>query len=118
MEFCPKCGAVMFPSNRRFKCQCGYEMEITDKLKDKYNVSEEVESKDTVIFTGDDVGTLPTTRAECPKCGNMEAFWWLQQTRRADESETRFFRCTRCKYTWRSMIRGRVLQVHPLQPGS
>ncbi|HNS26436.1 MAG TPA: transcription factor S, partial [Methanobacteriaceae archaeon] len=26
---------------------------------------------------------------------------WLQQTRRADESETRFLRCTACGYTWR-----------------
>ncbi|MBI2112883.1 transcription factor S, partial [Candidatus Woesearchaeota archaeon] len=24
-----------------------------------------------------------------------------QQTRGADEPETRFFRCTKCNYTWR-----------------
>ncbi|MDP6459515.1 MAG: transcription factor S, partial [Candidatus Hydrothermarchaeota archaeon] len=27
--------------------------------------------------------------------------WWLLQTRKADESETRFYRCTKCKFTWR-----------------
>ncbi len=101
MEFCPKCGAIMFPKEDTFQCKCGFKKDITKDLADKYAVSEKVESKDTVIFTGDDINTLPTTKAVCPKCDNKEAFWWLQQTRRADESETRFFRCSSCKYTWR-----------------
>ena len=117
MEFCPKCGAVMFPSNRRFKCQCGYEMEITDKLKDKYNVSEEVESKDTVIFTGDDVGTLPTTRAECLNVATWRPSGGFSRPE-GPMNRDKVLQVHRCKYTWRSMIRGRVLQVHPLQPGS
>ncbi|MDI6882413.1 MAG: transcription factor S [Methanothermobacter sp.] len=101
MEFCPKCGAIMFPDKKKFKCKCGYEKKITKELSDKYKVSEKIESKESVIFTGEDVKTLPTTKTECPKCGNKEAFWWMQQTRRADEAETRFLRCTKCKYTWR-----------------
>lgn len=102
MEFCPKCGTVMFPQDKQFKCkQCGYESKVTKELANKYKVSEEVNTKENVIITGDNVRTLPTTKAVCPKCKNKEAFWWLQQTRRADESETRFLRCTACGNTWR-----------------
>jgi len=44
---------------------------------------------------------LPTTSARCPECGNNVAYWWLRQLRSADESEVRFFRCTKCSNTWR-----------------
>ncbi|MCK7525274.1 MAG: hypothetical protein MZV64_50535 [Ignavibacteriales bacterium] len=44
---------------------------------------------------------LPTTNARCPECGNNVAYWWLRQLRSADESEVRFFRCTKCSRTWR-----------------
>lgn len=102
MEFCPKCGTVMFPQNDIFCCKkCGYKRRITKKLIRKYEVSEDVKAKESIIFTDNKIKTLPTTRAVCPKCQNKEAFWWLQQTRRADESETRFLRCSACGYTWR-----------------
>ncbi|MCK5109548.1 MAG: transcription factor S, partial [Methanosarcinales archaeon] len=39
--------------------------------------------------------------ARCEECGNTTAYWWLRQLRSADESETRFFRCTKCGRTWR-----------------
>ena len=44
---------------------------------------------------------LPTTAARCPECGNNLDYWWLRQLRSADESETRFFKCTKCGATWR-----------------
>ncbi len=101
MEFCPKCGTVMFPHGECFECQCGYQKKITKKSLSDYKVSEKISTRENVIVTGDDIKTLPTTKAVCPKCQNKEAFWWLQQTRRADESETRFLRCSKCSYTWR-----------------
>lgn len=91
----------MFPKDNCFECKCGYKSEITKEQKSEYEVSERVSAKENVIIKGEDVKTLPCTRAICPKCGNKEAFWWLQQTRRADESETRFLRCTKCGQTWR-----------------
>ena len=39
--------------------------------------------------------------AACPKCGNKEAVWWIQQTRSSDEAPTLFLRCTKCKHAWR-----------------
>ena len=43
----------------------------------------------------------PKTKAKCPKCGNNEAYYWIVQTRSADEPPTRFYKCTKCKHVWR-----------------
>ena len=102
MEFCPKCGKVLFPKNGQFTCDgCGYQKGVTEESKEQYQVNEKVDKEDTVIVTDGDVNTLPTIKVICPKCGHNQAAWWLQQTRSADESETRFFRCLECDYTWR-----------------
>ncbi|MEM3391702.1 MAG: zinc ribbon domain-containing protein [Archaeoglobaceae archaeon] len=53
------------------------------------------------MIEGERVQTLPTTKAICPACGNNKAYWWMRQLRAADESEVRFFRCTKCGKTWR-----------------
>ncbi len=45
--------------------------------------------------------TFPKMKADCPKCKNNEVWWWTEQTRAADEPETSFFRCTKCRHTWR-----------------
>ena len=44
----------------------------------------------------------PTIKIDCEKCGNDEAVWWMLQTRSADEPTTQFYRCTKCKHTWRN----------------
>jgi len=54
-----------------------------------------------VIETGEGESGLPTTDARCPNCGNDRAYWYMQQIRAADESETRFFVCTECEHKWR-----------------
>lgn len=66
-----------------------------------YVVTEEREEREiTEIEDAADKG-LPTTDARCPECGNDTAYWYLQQIRSADESETRFFICTACEHRWR-----------------
>jgi DNA-directed RNA polymerase subunit M len=44
---------------------------------------------------------LPTIEADCEECENNKAYYYLQQTRAADESETRFYICTECENKWR-----------------
>ena len=55
----------------------------------------------TIEVVDEDSETLPIVKVECRKCGNGDAYFWSLQTRAGDEGETRFFRCTSCKNTWR-----------------
>ena len=46
-------------------------------------------------------GLESTVKIDCEKCHNKEGVSWTFQTRSADEPETKFYRCTKCNYTWR-----------------
>jgi len=103
--FCPKCGSILLPKKDRqnrtiLGCSCGY----TDKETDKATIKEEIIKKDKeveIIEKDKELETLPKIEAECPKCRHNTAYFWSVQTRAADEPETRFQKCEKCKHTWR-----------------
>lgn len=99
MEFCPKCGSVLVEKNGKYKCaRCSY----VAKGKIKIESSEKISNKSPIaVIKEKDIDVFPTVAADCPKCHNKEAYFWSSQTRSADEAETRFFKCTKCKHTWR-----------------
>ncbi len=99
MEFCPKCGSVLIEKRKNYGCpRCGY----TTKNKIKIQASEKMEEKQKIgVIKDKDTDVFPKVFAKCPKCKNEEAYFWTAQTRAADEAETRFFKCTKCKHTWR-----------------
>ena len=100
MEFCPKCKSIMIYMGNKAVCRkCGYE-KVVEEEKEVVSVAKRNEEEIPVI-EGEDIKTLPTTKVVCPACGNREAYWWMRQLRAADESEVRFFRCTKCGKTWR-----------------
>ena len=99
MEFCPKCGSVLIEKRKKFGCvNCNYtakgkiKIESNEKMKEKQEVGV-IKDKDTDVF--------PVINATCNQCGHREAYFWTAQTRAGDEAETRFFKCTKCKHTWR-----------------
>jgi transcription factor S len=104
LQFCPKCGTTLLPSKQEKKVfmacvKCGYTSSRGDKV-----ISRLSHERENIIVLGKEeqkIRTLPKTKADCPKCNNHEAFYWLVQTRGADESSTQFFRCTNCGATWR-----------------
>lgn len=99
MEFCPKCKSLMRYSGEKLVCRkCGYEKVAGNE---RIIIRSEVNREEIPVIEGEEVRTLPTTKAICPACGNNEAYWWMRQLRAADESEVRFFRCTKCGKTWR-----------------
>jgi len=106
MQFCPKCKTVLAPTQKEKKVvlacpKCGYESRKASKT-----IASVKQDQEKIVVIGKDeqkITTLPKAKAECPKCDNNEAFYWLVQTRGADESSTQFFRCTRCGATWREL---------------
>jgi len=112
MRFCPKCGSIMVPRRRNGRTyavcpRCGYEEEITASTVSAYVIRKEIKhtNKEKIVVIDENV-KMPRIASiakgvECPKCGNREAYVWMMQTRAADEPPTRFYRCTKCGYTWR-----------------
>lgn len=102
--FCPKCGNLMIADkNKNFLAcrRCGRRV----RTKEKVEICEAItEKKKEVVVMGKEEGIaeLPKTKIMCPNCENTEAYWWMQQTRAADEPPTIFYRCTKCCYSWRS----------------
>jgi len=44
---------------------------------------------------------LPITNEACPECKHRKAYYWIIQTRAADEPPTKFYKCVKCEHTWR-----------------
>lgn len=99
MEFCPKCGSILVQKTKRFSCpKCNY---VTDN-KIKLTSTEKIAAKQKVnVLREEQTNVWPTVKETCPTCGHDEAEFWSVQTRSGDEAETRFFRCKKCKHTWR-----------------
>lgn len=94
MLFC-KCGALLKPVGGIMKCEdCGYSQE-EGIIKDRRKKTKEVEVME------EEQESHPVGSADCGSCGNDKAFTWSLQTRSSDEPETQFFKCTKCKHTWR-----------------
>lgn len=119
MLFCPKCGSILRlkeKSNKKILwCLCGFNigLEEAKKIKKEKEKEREEENKELLVKKGreekrkkeieivEDLETHPKINIRCPECNHSEAYYWTQQTRGADEAETRFFKCTKCSYTWR-----------------
>ena len=86
-------------------CKCGYQKEIQnkeDKIKKEIQKKKDALNKEVIVVNSfDKISVLPKVAKICPKCENKEAEAWQEQTRGADEPSTSFFRCLKCKYTWR-----------------
>ncbi|MBR9683061.1 transcription factor S [Candidatus Woesearchaeota archaeon] len=109
MLFCPECGSILRPKEKSGKkllwCSCGFTVSPEEKSKEESETTTEPETKiepeTKRIEIVQEIETHPKIKADCQKCENKEAYYWTQQTRGADEPETRFFKCTKCSYTWR-----------------
>jgi len=108
MEFCKKCGNILKVEKKRTRTMlvctsCGYKKPMKTKKTALIGGKMPAKKKDIVILKKGDEGIeLPKTKVMCPECDHMEAYWWMQQTRSADEPPTMFYKCTKCGHSRRS----------------
>ena len=111
LKFCPSCESRMKPMTDEgtVKCpKCGYSeqnkfsLQDQEMLQSKQIRSENIPKSSLKVMDSDTPNAMPTTTIQWSKCGNMTAYWWMLQTRSADEATTQFYRCTECSYTWRN----------------
>ena len=99
MEFCHKCGSIFVMKNEKAVCVgCGAKAAKKFKLK----ASEKINKHGGVVVINEEAdATYPIVDMTCPECKHKKAYFWTTQTRSSDESETKFYKCTKCKHTWR-----------------
>jgi len=95
LEFCSKCGSLLTEKKCK-KCGTVSENEIKLECSQKINPKKEV-----VVIAEDEIEVHPVVDATCPKCEHNKAYFWTKQTRAGDEAETSFYKCVKCKNTWR-----------------
>lgn len=102
MKFCTRCGGILVPDKNKKRFVCGSCGKASDEIG-SIMIREEVRDKrEKVEVIDKDIEVNPKVDIECPKCGNMKAYFWMLQTRAADESETRFYECCKCHHRWRA----------------
>jgi len=84
--------------------RCGYREEVGGASSSRLlvtTIKHSEKEKLVVISQNLEEKLLPKVKIRCPRCGYDEAYYWVVQTRRADEPPTRFYKCVRCGYVWR-----------------
>ncbi len=83
------------------ECSCGYKSGKDEDIKTTITEKIKIDEKKVEIIEKEDFETLPKTSVECEKCKNTQAYFWTLQTRASDEPETKFYKCIKCRHTWR-----------------
>lgn len=99
MQFCPKCGTILVQKNKSLLCpKCGY------RTKERIDLisSEKVTRAGKIdVLHERESSVWPVVSEVCPKCGHGQAYYFSAQMRSGDEAETQFYKCVKCKHTWR-----------------
>ncbi|PIN93631.1 transcription factor S [Candidatus Pacearchaeota archaeon CG10_big_fil_rev_8_21_14_0_10_31_24] len=99
MEFCTKCKSIIMIKEGKAVCAaCGAK----SSKKPKIESAEKIQNHESVaVINEKENNTYPIVEIQCIKCPNKKAYFWTVQTRSSDESETKFYKCTKCEHTWR-----------------
>ena len=78
--------------------RCGHKSDANVNLESSQKIKVK---KEVAVVTEGENEIHPIVEFTCEKCKNNQAFFWTKQTRASDEAETKFYRCTKCRHTWR-----------------
>lgn len=112
MQFCETCDSLLQPkklpgkdTTALFCIECNEFKDVeVDIIKIEEDRGDDPEGGKMLIIDEDDGRTVgrPSGQIYCPRCDSIqEVEYWEIQTRSADESPTRFFKCLTCKKQWR-----------------
>ena len=110
VEFCPECSNLLRKNvvngDQSLMCRCGFQKELNlsmEEINRSVDIKKKALDKNLIVVSHEDkISVHPIVKKVCPKCKNKEAEAWQEQTRSADEPSTSFFRCLKCKHTWRN----------------
>ncbi len=89
---------ILLKDGRAACMSCGYKPKKTPKIQ----ASEKLQNEEAIAVIKEDADeTYPVIDMKCQKCDHKKSYFWTKQTRAADESETKFYKCVKCKHTWR-----------------
>ncbi|PSN48110.1 DNA-directed RNA polymerase I subunit RPA12 [Blattella germanica] len=101
--FCPKCGTIlplltMSGNVTCYNCGKSYGPEVYQGLEYEYVIH--FNSMDTYQDAKEnkDAAEGPVVDRKCPSCGNKKMSYATLQLRSADEGQTVFYTCTKCKF--------------------
>lgn len=98
--FCPLCGTILpLPSaSDKVCCEVCKHSQDTARFEglEEYSCKYFTPRKEKLQVSQQ--GSGPLVERRCPACGNEEMTYTTQQTRSADEGQTVFYTCPRCKF--------------------
>ena len=99
--FCTMCGSIMSQSgdSNVLSCKfCGHSLATAGALESKPIISRSVLKHQSLLTDEDTKKERPLADEVCDKCGNPQMFYTTAQLRSADEGQTIFYECPRCKH--------------------
>ncbi|XP_077987127.1 DNA-directed RNA polymerase I subunit RPA12-like [Glandiceps talaboti] len=106
LEFCPTCGSILpLPGYDEFVlCQtCHYRVDVTDfdGIEMHSQITLNTRKEQLHMESGEPVDSLmngPKVDRKCGQCGNDGMIYHTKQTRSADEGQTVFYLCPKCRF--------------------
>lgn len=104
IAFCPTCGTMLpsipsvGPDLTCMACKTRVSLESFAETETSYTVKFNKKETSLKKKQGDDEDLGPIVDRKCPKCGHEQMSYAALQLRSADEGQTVFFTCLKCKY--------------------
>ncbi|XP_069692784.1 DNA-directed RNA polymerase I subunit RPA12 [Periplaneta americana] len=102
--FCPKCGTILPVLGARssvncYNCKQNFGAEVFSGLEFHYVIQFNYpDMYDGSLKKNESSLEGPVLERRCPKCNNDKMSYTTLQLRSADEGQTIFYTCTKCKF--------------------